>query len=41
MSNFENEELLNQESQRIIDHVSLNFSEEVLIGKFKKIMDNS
>jgi glycosyltransferase involved in cell wall biosynthesis len=41
ISNFENEELLNQESQRIIDHVSLNFSEEVLIGKFKKIMDNS
>ena len=33
MSNFENEELLNQESQRIIDHVSLNFSEEVLIEK--------
>ena len=41
MSDLENEKLLNQESQRIVNYVTLNFSEEILIQKFKKIMVNT
>jgi glycosyltransferase involved in cell wall biosynthesis len=41
MSDLENEKLLNQESQRIIDYITSNFSEEILIQKFKKIMVNT
>jgi hypothetical protein len=41
MSDLENEKLLNQESQRIVDYITSNFSEEILIQKFKKIMVNT